>query len=131
VLACKQLFSTDRIQTQSLTPHRAGASHGSQVGDTKGWGEAMRSGCWLASSSSPRTESKRSLSPRTVQVHLTVRPRAWWEERFRIAGCVRDEDTFRALQTYDIDGVTELSPRIFPFLCHLPPSPATSRPEVS
>jgi len=52
------------------------------------------------------------------QVHLTVRPREWWEERFRAAGCVRDEDTFRALQTYEADGVTEQSPRIFPFICH-------------
>jgi len=55
---------------------------------------------------------------RPPKVHLTVRPREWWEERFRIAGCVKDQATFISFQKYDTKG-EEMSPHFFPFMCHV------------
>ena len=52
------------------------------------------------------------------KVHLTVRPREWWEALFVKAGCTRDEEAFKQFQQHDAKGA-EISPRFFPFLCHL------------
>eukprot|EP00240_Pyramimonas_obovata_P004220 CAMPEP_0118922598 /NCGR_PEP_ID=MMETSP1169-20130426/1476_1 /TAXON_ID=36882 /ORGANISM="Pyramimonas obovata, Strain CCMP722" /LENGTH=368 /DNA_ID=CAMNT_0006863501 /DNA_START=269 /DNA_END=1375 /DNA_ORIENTATION=+ len=55
------------------------------------------------------------------KVHLTVRPREWWEERFTKAGCVKDEEAFKLFQRYGPDG-KEISPHFFPFKCNSGPT---------
>uniref|UniRef100_A0A7R9XNI0 Methyltransferase type 11 domain-containing protein n=1 Tax=Polyblepharides amylifera TaxID=1486889 RepID=A0A7R9XNI0_9CHLO len=54
---------------------------------------------------------------RPPKVHLTVRPREWWEGKFREAGCKRDEVAFKLFQKYGTNG-EEISPRFFPFNCN-------------
>jgi hypothetical protein len=56
-------------------------------------------------------------SGKPPKVHLTVRPREWWEAKFTNAGCVKDENAFRVFQQYGPDR-KEISPHFFPFTCH-------------
>lgn len=37
---------------------------------------------------------------RPPKVHLTVRPREWWERLFEEAGCVRNEEAYRKFQQF-------------------------------
>jgi len=57
------------------------------------------------------------------KVHLTVRPREFWEELFRGAGCRFHARAFEAFQRYDPKTAQAISPHFFPFVCHEDPPP--------
>mmetsp|Transcript_23052 Transcript_23052/g.57909 ORF Transcript_23052/g.57909 Transcript_23052/m.57909 type:complete len:415 (+) Transcript_23052:279-1523(+) len=53
---------------------------------------------------------------RPPKVHLTVRPREWWERLFEEAGCVRNEEAYRKFQQFDKKG-KPVSPHFFIYVC--------------
>jgi len=49
--------------------------------------------------------------PAEATVHVTVKPRRWWEDKFKEHGCVRNEEVFHVMQEKNQE------PWVFPFRC--------------